>query len=473
MEKIRSILPAFEQQIKEGMKEMHVPGAVVAVIMDNQVVYLKGFGVRKAGENALVDPETVFQIASISKPIATTVIAALVGEHIVEWDSRVCDLDPFFQLKDPWITSKVTLTDLLSHRSGLPTYAGDLLEDVGFDQSSVLYKLRFEPLKQFRAHYAYTNFGFTEAALAAAKAAHLSWDELVRQKLIDPLGLTATSTQYADFIKRANRADLHVVQENSAKPLYKRDPDAQAPAGGISTNMQDFTKWMVLQLSEGKYEGKQIIPAVALKQTHLPEITIGEDRFYGLGWSVNYNQHGNAVISHAGMFDLGTETSVQLIPNEKFGIAVFVNTSRSGLPEALISIFTDLKETGRVEKKWVSIWKERFDAHFPDPITSFPQPPNSSQPLPFKAYTGSYANDYFGEITIFDKEGKLYLAVGPKPEQFLLTPLNRDAFTFETRGENSIGLTQLIFTVDGMGLASQLVIEAFNGNGLGVFQKTK
>lgn len=473
MEKLRSLLPTFEQQIKEGMQETHVPGVVVAIIMDNQVVYMKGFGVRKVEENALMDPETVFQIASVSKPIATTVIAALVGEHVVEWDSRVNELDPSFLLQDPWITRELTLKDLLSHRGGLPDHAGDLLEDVGFDQASILYKLRFAPLAHFRARFEYTNFGFTEAALAAAKAAHVSWDELVRQKLIDPLGLTATSTRYADFINRGNRAGLHVIRENSAKTLYKRDPDAQTPAGGISTNMQDFTKWMALQLSEGQYQGKQIISEEAIKQTHLPAITRGSNQFYGLGWNVSYNQRGNTVISHLGGFDLGTETSVHLIPDEKFGIAVFVNASRTGLTEAIISTFKELKETGRVEKKWVSIWRERFHILFPDPITSFPTPQNSSPPLPFNAYTGVYANDYFGEVTLFDKEGKLYLAIGPKPEQFLLTSLNRDTFSFETRGENSNGLTQLIFTVDGTGVASQLAIEAFNANGLGVFQKTQ
>ena len=473
MEKIGSILPIFEQQIKEGMKQTHAPGVVVAVIMDNQIVYIKGFGVRRAGENALIDPETVFQIASISKPITTTVIAALVGEQVVQWDSRISELDPPFQLKDPWISREVTLRDLLSHRSGLPDHAGDLLEDIGFDQSSILYKLRFEPLTQFRARFEYTNFGFTEAALAAAKAAHVSWDELVRQKLIDPLGLTATSTQYADFIKRANRADLHVIRENTPKTLYKRNADAQSPAGGMSMNMQDCTKWMALQLSDGEYQGKQIIQADVLGQTHLPEITTGENSFYGLGWIVKYNQRGNTVISHAGMFDLGVETSVTLIPKEKFGIAVFVNASYTGLSEALISTFMDLKETGRVEKKWVSIWKERFKILFPDPVTSFPEPQHFSEPLPFNAYTGAYASDYFGEITIFDKEGKLYLAVGPKPEQFLLTPVNRDTFSFETRGENRSGLTQLTFTVDGTGLAGELLIEAFNKNGLGVFQRTK
>ena len=471
IEQIRSLLPAFEQQIKEGMKETHVPGVVVAIILDNQVVYMKGFGVRKVGENVLVDPQTVFQVASVSKPITTTVIAALVAEQVVEWDSCVNTLDPSFQLQDPWITSQVTLKDFLSHRGGLPDHAGDLLEDVGFDQSSILYKLRFAPLTQFRAQYAYTNFGFTEAALAAAKAAHLSWDELVYQKLIAPLGLTSTSTRYADFIKRANRADLHVIRGNVAKSLYKRNPDAQSPAGGISTNMQDFTKWMTLQIAEGEYQGTQMISQEAVKQTHLPAITRGENQFYGLGWNVSYNHRGNPVVSHLGLFDLGTEASVHLIPNEKFGIAVFVNASRTGLAEAIISIFKDLRETGRVEKQWVSIWRERFHMVFSDPVDSFSAPLNASPPLPFRAYTGNYANDYFGEITIFDKEGKLYLAVGPKPEKFLLTSLNRDTFSFETQGENSSGLTQLIFTVDGAGVASQLSIEAFNKNGLGVFQK--
>jgi hypothetical protein len=126
-----------------------------------------------------------------------------------------------------------------------------------------------------------------------------------------------------------------------------------------------------------------------------------------------------------------------------------------------------------VSQDWFSIWKERFHTVFPDPVISFPIPRFPSPSLNFQAYTGLYQNDYYGEANILEQDGKLYLILGPKEEKFALSPLNRDAFYFETRGENSIGLTQLIFTVDGTGIAKQLVIDAFNKNGLGTFRKNQ
>src|SRR5438552_14205322 len=114
----------------------------------------------------------------MSKPITATVLAALVGEKRVDWDDRVIDHDAAFRLFDPWVTREVRLRDLLCHRSGLPDHAGDLLEDLGYGRTEVLRRLRFvKPAGSFRASYAYTNFGYTAAAVAAARAAGRSWED--------------------------------------------------------------------------------------------------------------------------------------------------------------------------------------------------------------------------------------------------------------------------------------------------------
>ena len=176
-------------------------------------------GCRQAGGDLPVTPDTVFQVASVSKPLTSTVLAALVGEQKVDWDTPVNELDPQFQLSDPWVTKQLTLKDLLSHRSGLPDHAGDLLEDLGFDQQSIMQKLRLEPLKGFRSNYAYTNFGFTEAALAAAKASNMSWKALVQEKLLNPLGMTATSTTFQGYLSNPNKADIHFISKGKAEPL--------------------------------------------------------------------------------------------------------------------------------------------------------------------------------------------------------------------------------------------------------------
>jgi CubicO group peptidase (beta-lactamase class C family) len=235
-EKVKAALPALERLAHQTLKKTGVPGMAIAVVHRDEVIYLKGFGVRQAGKEGPVDADTVFQLASVSKPIATTVLAALVGEKRIGWDERVIDHDPGFRLCDPCVTRVVTFRDLLCHRSGLPAHAGDLLEDLGYGRAEVLRRLRYlKPASSFRSRHAYTNFAFTQAGVAAARAAGKAWEELSALKLYRPLGMKSTSSRFADYVAARNRALLHVRVGGRWAARYVRDPDAQSPAGSAPT----------------------------------------------------------------------------------------------------------------------------------------------------------------------------------------------------------------------------------------------
>ncbi|MGQ4420794.1 serine hydrolase domain-containing protein, partial [Streptomyces sp. SAS_269] len=164
--------------VGDAMRKTGVPGVAVGVVHQGKVVYAKGFGVRELGKSGKVDPATVFQLASLSKPLSSTVVSGAVGRKVVGWNDRIVVHDPGFALKDPYVTANVTVADLFSHRSGLPDHAGDLLEDLGYQRDYILRHLRLEPLTAFRATYAYTNYGLTEAGVAVADAAKTSWPRL-------------------------------------------------------------------------------------------------------------------------------------------------------------------------------------------------------------------------------------------------------------------------------------------------------
>lgn len=170
-----------------ALAQSDVPGMAIAVVYQDTVVHLKGYGVRKAGSPDRVDSDTVFQLALVSKPIASTVMAGLVGDGVIQWDDPVVRHNPSFALGDPAATRAVTLRDFFCHRSGLSSHAGDLLEDMGYGREDILYRLRFLPLgNRFRNTYAYTNFGMTEAAVAAARSAGTSWEDLTTTRLFQP-----------------------------------------------------------------------------------------------------------------------------------------------------------------------------------------------------------------------------------------------------------------------------------------------
>src|SRR5213595_4186883 len=187
-EQVTHAIQELEQLTQKQIQENALPGLAIAVVFQDKVVYAKGFGVRDVNTKASVDADTVFQLASLSKSIGSTVVAELVGEGKITWDSKLSVLDPTFEMFDPWVTREIAIRDMYAHRSGLPAHAGDLLEDLEFTRAEILYRLRYQhPDSSFRSHYAYTNFGITEGSIAAAKAYGLDWEKACAQKLYKPL----------------------------------------------------------------------------------------------------------------------------------------------------------------------------------------------------------------------------------------------------------------------------------------------
>src|SRR6266498_1854746 len=408
-EQVTDAIQEIEKLAQKQIQENALPGLAIAVVFQDKTVYAKGFGVRDTNTKVPVDADTVFQLASVSKSIGSTLVAELVGEGKITWDLKLSALDPAFEMFDPWVTREITIRDMYAHRSGLPAHAGDLLEDLGFTRAEILYRLRYQhPGSSFRSHYAYTNFGMTEGGIAAAKAYGLEWEEAAKQKLYKPLGMTSTSSRYADFVARKNKALGHVLVNGKWMQKFKRDPDAQSPAGGVSSSVNDVAKWIRLQLANGKFEGKQIVDEKALAETHHPHMLTGFNpftqlpTFYGLGWNVGYDPEGRLRLNHSGAFGLGAATYVNLVPDEQLGIVVLTNAYPIGIAEALGTIFVDTALYGKSTQDWFSLYKKFYSN--PAAIGTvlgfdYSKPPLSPAPaLKNSAYVGRFTNDYFGGI---------------------------------------------------------------------------
>ena len=281
-EQVVAALPRLEALAEDAVRADRVPGLAIAVVHDDKIIYLKGFGRREAGKPEGVDADTVFQIASLSKPVSSAVVASLVSAGVVSWDSRIADLDPSFRLLEPYPTSQLTIRDLFAHRSGLPGTAGDDLEDIGYDRSEILRRMRFvPPSSSFRAGYSYSNVGLTEGAVAAARPTGRSWEEVAEERLYRPLGMASTSSRYKDFLTHPNRVSLHVWLNHAWTARVRRNPDTQAPAGGISSNVRDLAQWMRLELTDGVLDGKRIIAAAAFDQPRRPQMPLGTHPGHG------------------------------------------------------------------------------------------------------------------------------------------------------------------------------------------------
>ncbi|XUM01817.1 serine hydrolase [Streptomyces venezuelae ATCC 10712] len=462
--------------VQRAMKRTGVPGVAVAVVHDGKVIHLKGYGVRKEGESAAVDADTVFQLASVSKPIASTVVAGAVGTE--GWARPVAPDLPDFALKDPWVTSHVTVADLFSHRSGLPDHAGDLLEDLGYDRAYILSHLRYEPLAPFRASYAYTNFGLTAAAQAVAEEKGVPWDKLAADTLYRPAGMNSTSSRFEDFAKASDRAWGHVKVDGAWKAEFVRDPDAQSPAGGVSSSARDMATWLKLQLGDGTLDGRRIVAADALERTHWPESVAippaapaARTGFYGLGWNVSYDDEGRLRLSHTGAFAEGAHTNVTMLPGEQLGIVVLTNTAPVGVADAVALDFFDIAQTGKISRDWIPLVDALYQQQADEgrSKTDFAHPPSGAAPArPADAYTGTYDSAYYGRAKIVaGADGALTLQLGPKPQSYRLTHYDGDTFSFPTAGENAVGPTGVTFAPDG----KSFTVEYLNTEGLGTFTR--
>jgi CubicO group peptidase (beta-lactamase class C family) len=475
---VREVQKLCEIEIEQGA----VPGLAIAVVFQDQVVYAGGFGVRNVNTHEPVNADTVFQLASLSKPIGSTVVAELVGEGKISWDSKISDLDPDFVMYDPWVTREVTIRDFYSHRSGLPDHAGDLLEDLGFTREEILHRLRYQkPDSSFRSHYAYTNFGITEAGIAAAKAYNTTWENASEQKLYGPLGMYSTSSLYAEFVARTNKALGHVQENGKWVQKYERDPDKESPAGGVSSSVNDLAKWLRLQLADGQFDGKRIVDEKALSVTRAPQILTGYSpldglpNFYGLGWNVRYDKEGRSRLGHSGGFALGAATTVQLVPSEHLGVVILTNACPVGVAEGIASTFTDVALYGKATRDWLALFKQVYS----DPATvgvylgaDYSKPPASPAPtLANSAYFGTYTNDFFGDIQIIEGGGGLAIIEGPHKLTFPLKHYDRDVFTYKTEGENAVGESGVTFTIGANGKAATVVVENLNVRGEGTFNR--
>ncbi|MCW2516337.1 MAG: penicillin-binding protein beta-lactamase class [Mycobacterium sp.] len=465
--------------VDELMKKSGIPGMSVAVVHGGKTVYAKGFGVKdvtKGNDPAnKVDPDTVFQLASLSKPLGATVVAHQVGLNAISWDTPIVEKLPWFALSDPAVTRMVTVGDMYSHRSGLPDHAGDLLEDMGYDRQYILTRLRDYPLDPFRITYAYTNFGLTAGAEAVAVGAGVPWEDLSQDVLYKPLGMASTTSRFDEFMARPDRALGHIHVDGKYEPTYVRDPQPEAPAGGVSSSANDMTHWLAMMLGNGTYDGKNIVDPKALLPAITPQSVSdratdpsARNGFYGYGFNVGTTSDARTQLSHSGAFELGSGTNFVILPSADVAIVALTNATPSGVPETLTAEFADLVQFGQVREDWFTLYGAAF-AQMEQPVGSLVGKPPPAKPAPAKplaSYVGDYANSFWGPARVTQQGDGLQVALGPK----LVFPLKHwdgDVFSVGFVTENSPPGSASTATFDG----STLKLEYYDEGGKGTFSR--
>lgn len=440
-------LPELDRMVDSVMAETGVPGVAVAVVAGDEVVHTKGYGVRSTETGDPVDEETVFQVASMSKPISSTIMSALVSDGNFEWDDPISEYIDDFELSDPWVTDNVSFADLFAHRSGLPgSPAGNDLEAVGYPRDEILQRLAMVPLDPFRQDFSYSNWAMTLGGEAGAIASDTTWEEAATDYLFEPAGMDSTSMRHEDFLAEDNRSELHVETDEGWKPAFDRMPDGQAPAGGVSSNVVDLAEWVRLQMAGGSIDGNELVEPDVLDATHTPHVTKEPAHgsqpasAYGLGWNVGTNPSGYLEWNHSGAFSSGAATAVKIVPSAELGIVVLTNAAPIGVPEAIGDAWlgwiltrsggdTGSGQPDADESDWLETWGERMGGVYGEAL----EVPSPAEPEPARetsAYEGNYSNDYVGEIEVATVDGALVLLAGPDEMVFALEHVDGDTFVY-------------------------------------------
>jgi len=430
-------LRGIDAYVADAMAQWKVPGLAIAVVKDGKVVFAKGYGVRKAGGKDAVDENTVFPIASVTKTFTVTGLAMLVDEGKLKWSDRVRKHLPGFRLHDDDVTQNVTLADLVSHRTGYET--ADLLAYRGdYDRAEILRRMRFlRPYYPFRTRWKYNNLMVVAAGEVLERVSGKRWDEFIAARILKPLRMERTATSGPAAAKLDNRSTHHALVDGKLLPdPFHADRDrmpglrrlerAVAPAGAMSSSVADLTRFLLLHLDEGRFEGKRLVSAAGVRtmmaqHSCSPIVPRGASKMpyskiyfgNGLGWQLR-DYRGRKVVMHGG----SSGAVIAMMPAERIGIAVLGNHDRSGIVymvmHDLFDRFLGIRRTWTT-RDWVV---ENVD----EPARNERQKlcelertraRDTKPTLPLERYAGTYECDLYGKLAVERTSGKLRVRFGP------------------------------------------------------------
>jgi CubicO group peptidase (beta-lactamase class C family) len=429
-DRVRALIPDIEAYIASGMKAFGVPGVAIGIVIGDRLVYAKGFGVRSKAGDVPVDTHTVFQIGSATKGFLATTMAIMVDRGKLRWDDRVVDLEPDFQLKDPWVTREFRVFDLLAQRSGLPPYANDGLAIFGINEGNLIRSLRYvEPITSFRSTFAYTNITHLLAGRIVAKAARApEWNTVLRQELLDPLGMSESSFTAAAIEAAPNHANGYRWMPDGTVevPFTQVFPYDYDGAGDINSNVEDMARWVQLQLGDGNFQGRRIVSPENLAATRTPKVAITDKVFYALGWIIQQTPNGNIVWHNGGTSSFGAY--VGMVPDENVGVIVLTNEANVGFPDAMgLWTLDRLLDNPKIDH--VADTFKAAKTKFETAIKLFAKPQN---PRPFPALSplaGNFGNPSFGKVTVALERDALVMEVQSTGAKLKLEPWDGDVFT--------------------------------------------
>ena len=470
----RGIPADFDATVARAMATFKVPGLAVAVVKNDSVIFAKGYGVRALGAPEPVTPHSLFAVGSTSKAFTVAVLQQLEQEGKLRLDDPATQYLPSLQLYDPYVTRELTVRDLVTHRSGLPT-ANAVWYGTPYSREEILRRLRYrKPSASFRSTWQYQNEMFLAAGHVIAAVDGRSWDDAVKARLFTPLGMRASGTSVRELATMPDVAQPHLERDGTVRRIPYRNIDNIAPAGSINSSVHDMAQWIRFQLAKGKWDGRQLLNEAAFDDARRPYMAMPSSPFseltapgaqlvsYGMAWML-YGWNGRTIVEHSGGID-GMTAEVALVPEERLGLVILANLSTVA-PQVLQSYLLDSffgapkrDWTGEVSTKMAALEKAGADAM----AKAERERTKDSRPtLPLTAYAGTYADSLYGDVVVREANGALQLTFLGNRE----ARLEHWQFdTFQARWDDVIlDKTMVQFFLDASGKVDRVRIGMFAG----------
>jgi CubicO group peptidase (beta-lactamase class C family) len=416
-----SITAAQVEAIADAAQERFAPkGFALAVVQDGNVLAELARGERATGSP--MTPTSLFNIASCSKAFTAASIALLVEWGKVRWDDLVIDHVPEFRLADPWITAHMTVSDLMSHRSGLVTFEGDWLwYGTDYDDAEVLRRAAKLPIPlRFREQYGYQNIMFMVAGMIVQRRSGTSWEEFVETHFFEPLGMASTRASAQRLPKDAEKALPHI----DGQVIPDHEFVACKPAAAVYSSVHDLTAWIRFLLGGGKLGDKQLLSEASLREMWRPHVSTagagtgagtGDFKSYGMGWFLTL-ERGQKVVEHDGGMP-GFLSKVSLMPAEKFGFVVLNNSNDAVLNEAIKRALLALRAggDGLAEIARLATVKQRMEERESASVKKreAARETGTKPTLALASYAGSFADEVYGPATVVLEGEQLAITLLP------------------------------------------------------------
>jgi CubicO group peptidase (beta-lactamase class C family) len=437
IDRTKFVKDSLDTYINRALTNWRIPGAAVCIVKDGNVVMMKGYGIKELGLNNKVDENTLFMIGSNTKAFTATALAMLQAQGKLSLDDKVTKYIPEFKLNDKYAGQEAIIRDILCHRIGFRTFQGDFtFYNTDLTREQVIEKMsHVKAAYSFRTKWGYTNAAFLTAGQIIPKVTGKPWEVFLKENIFAPLGMSNTLALTADMPKSLNRTVPHTLVNGQLNAIPYCQIDGLAPAGAISSSVNDMSKWVMALLNDGKVGARQVIPLAAIQATRQPQDIVGGVthpngetgyQLYGLGWFLEA-YHDRQIVMHTGGVN-GYVSSVTLVPKERLGIIILTNTDQNEFYDALkwdiVDAYLKLPFTNYSDK-YLAYFKSQQDAdQLKDKKLRDTVALNRPPALPIGQYTGKYVNDLYGTMTVtqglnndlemrFEHHNKMYAHLQP------------------------------------------------------------